>query len=193
MWGPLACIEIHQISIWLNTRARTTSHYHLRILWPHYMSLEVGWDNLNLFHFIMREDLHVYKSIELAFGWEPGHILHTSTWGSCDHTTTRVWRSTGTTLIYSILSCVKTRMYKNPSDQHLIKGTVTYDFTLSTEESVTTLLHEFGRCVWDGLRDTFSLGLSQFHGHGSRLVCEAALRTTSIFFCLFLFLFLPGG
>ena len=29
---------------------------------------------------------------------------------------------------------------------------------------------------WDGLR-TLSFGLSQFHGHGSRLVCDVALNT----------------
>ena len=31
---------------------------------------------------------------------------------------------------------------------------------------------------WDGLW-TLSFGLSQFHGHGSRLVCEVALRLGS--------------
>jgi hypothetical protein len=63
---------------------------------------------VELFYFIMCEDLHEWKFIELALCWGPGHK-----WLR-DHTT---WS-------------------------------------------------------WDGLW-TLSLGLSQFHGHGSWLVCEA--------------------
>ena len=48
-----------------------------------------------------------------------------------------------------------------------------------TWESVTTL-HILGVC-WDGLW-TLSLGLSQFHGHGTWLMCEVALRFVLIVF-----------
>ena len=34
---------------------------------------------INLFYFIMREDLHEQKLIEIAFGWGPNHVwLHTT-------------------------------------------------------------------------------------------------------------------
>jgi hypothetical protein len=42
-----------------------------------------------------------------------------------------------------------------------------------TRESVTTP-HGFLEVPWDGL-GRLSFGLSQFHGHGSWLVCEVAL------------------
>ena len=44
-----------------------------------------------------------------------------------------------------------------------------------TRRSVTTL-HGVESLCWEGLW-TLSFELSQFHGHGSRLVCEVALRT----------------
>ena len=38
---------------------------------------------IDLFYFIMREDLHDWKFIEIAFGWETGHIMTSHcTWGS---------------------------------------------------------------------------------------------------------------
>jgi hypothetical protein len=65
-------------------------------------------------------------------------------------------------------------MNKNSWKWHLVEGLVTYDFTLHSR------VRDFGRCVWDGLW-ILSFGLSQFHGHGSWLVCEVVLRATSKF------------
>jgi hypothetical protein len=76
---------------------------------------------IDLFNFIMREDLHEWNFTEIAFGWGTGHIWHhTALEGPWPH--------------YMILEV-----------------------------------------CWDGLW-TLSFGLPQFHGHGSRLVCEVALK-----------------
>ena len=53
-----------------------------------------------------------------------------------------------------------------------LKDPFTYDFTLHLRPRGHT--RWFWRC-WDGLW-TLSFGLSQFHGHGSWLMCEVALR-----------------
>ena len=77
-------------------------------------------NTVGLFYFIMCEDPHKHKSIEIVFGWGSGHIwIHTTLEGPWPH--------------YVILEV-----------------------------------------CWDGLW-TLSFGLSQSHGHGSWLVCEAAL------------------
>jgi hypothetical protein len=74
---------------------------------------------VDLFYFIMCEDSHEYKFIEIAFGCGPGHIwLHTTLEDRLPH--------------YMILEV-----------------------------------------SWDNL-SRLSFGLSQFHGHGSWLVCEVA-------------------
>ena len=76
---------------------------------------------IDFFYFIMCEDPHEYKFVEIAFSWGPSHIwLHTTLEGACPH--------------YMILE-------------------------MSCDS------------IW-----TLSFGLSQFHGHDSWLVCEAALR-----------------
>ena len=81
---------------------------------------------VNLFYFIMCEDPHEEKFIEIAFGWGPGHIwLHNTLEGPCPH-------------------CMILE--------------VTWD--------------DDGLC-------TLSFGLSQFHGHGSWLMCEVALNVIS--------------
>jgi hypothetical protein len=45
-----------------------------------------------------------------------------------------------------------------------------------------TTLDDFGGALGQPL-DTFSFGLSQFHGHGSWFVCEMALIYSSLFHC----------
>ena len=72
-------------------------------------------------------------------------------------------------LFYSILTCVGTCMNKNSLKLHLVEGPVTYDFTLHFEGP--WLHYVILEVPW-----TLSFGLSQFHGHGSWLVCEVALR-----------------
>jgi hypothetical protein len=68
------------------------------------------------------------------------------------------------------LSCVRTCMHRNSLKQHLVEGPITYDFPLHlrVRDHTTTWCW---RCRWDGGLWTLSLGLSQFHGHGSWLVC----------------------
>ena len=55
----------------------------------------------------------------------------------------------------------------------MVEGPVTYDFTIHLRA------HDHTTWFWMCLGTTFGhfLGLSQFHGHGSWLVCEVALRT----------------
>ena len=69
---------------------------------------------------------------------------------------------------------------KIPLQQHLVEGPVTYGFTihLGVRDHTTW----FRRCLWDNLW-TLSFGLSQFHGHGSRLVCEVTQIYSSLFHC----------
>ena len=55
-------------------------------------------------------------------------------------------------------------MNMNSLKLHLVGGPVTYGFTL----------HMSLKVCWDSL-STPLVGLSQFHGHGSWLVCEVAL------------------
>jgi hypothetical protein len=52
-------------------------------------------------------------------------------------------------------------MNQNPLKQHLVEGSVTYDFKLHLR---------IGKGLW-----TLFFRLSQFHGHSSWLVCEVAL------------------
>jgi hypothetical protein len=54
----------------------------------------------------------------------------------------------------------------------LVEGLVTYGFTLHLR--IRDQHYMILKVCWDGLW-TLSCGLSQFHGHGSRLVCEVAL------------------
>ena len=80
---------------------------------------------IDLFYFILCEDLHEQKFIEITFGWGPGHIwLHTP--------------------------------LEDPWPHYMI-------FNVS----------------WDSL-GTLSFGLSQFHGHGSWLVCGLPFNPTQI-------------
>ena len=72
---------------------------------------------VDLFNPIMCEDAHESKFIEIALGWEPGHIwLHTT--------------------------------HEDPWPHYMML-----------------------EVCWDGFW-TLSFGLSQLHGHGSRLVCD---------------------
>jgi hypothetical protein len=48
------------------------------------------------------------------------------------------------------------------------------NFTLHSRVSTTP--HDFGGCVGTMAFGHFSFGLTQFHGHGSWLVCEVALN-----------------
>ena len=66
-------------------------------------------------------------------------------------------------------------MNRNSMNSHLVEGMATYDFSLHFEgpsPHYVTL-----EVPWDGLW-TLSFGLSQFHGHGSWLMLEVALRVT---------------
>ena len=63
-------------------------------------------------------------------------------------------------------------MDRNSLKWHLVEGPVTYAFTLHLKTMTT--LRDFGGVLGQPL-DTF-FGLSQFHGHGSWLVYEVALR-----------------
>ena len=56
-------------------------------------------------------------------------------------------------------------MNRNSVKWHLVEASVTYSFTHYINLEVSR----------DGLC-TLSFGLSQFHGHGSWLVCDVALR-----------------
>jgi hypothetical protein len=64
-------------------------------------------------------------------------------------------------------------MKRNLLKEHLVEVMVTYDFTphLKVRDHTTW----FWRCLGTGLC-TLSFGLSQFHSHGSWLVCEVALN-----------------
>ena len=73
---------------------------------------------VDLFYFIMYEEVQEHKFIEVAFGWEPGHVwLHTA---------------------------------------------------LESDGVGSVLKMAFGHSL--------SFGLSQYHGHGSWLVCEVAFN-----------------
>ena len=71
----------------------------------------------------------------------------------------------------SILSCVRTRVNRNPLKWHLVEGPVTCDFTLQLRVHDHTMW--FWKC-WTAFGHS-SFRLSQFRGHGSWLVCEVAL------------------
>ena len=64
-------------------------------------------------------------------------------------------------------------MNKNSLIQHLVEHPVPDDFTLHLRVRDHTSYASWV-VLWDGLW-TLSLGLSQFHGHSSWLVCEVAL------------------
>ena len=72
-------------------------------------------------------------------------------------------------LSYSILSCRRTCMNRNPLNQHLV-----HDFTvhLRVRDRTTWILEVY----WDNLY-SLPFGLSQSHGRGSWLVCEVTLTT----------------
>jgi hypothetical protein len=61
---------------------------------------------------------------------------------------------------------------KNSFKSHLIEGLITYDFTLLLK--VRDTLHGFGGGLGTAFGH-FPFGLSQFHAHGSWLVCEVTL------------------
>ena len=102
--------------------------------------------------------------------WSFGLFSKTTSWRQAQHKTGKPWHSERSQLlIYSILSCVRTHMNRNLLKQHLVEGPVTYDFTLHLRvRDHTYMILEVS---WDGLW-TLPFGLSQFHGHGSWLVCE---------------------
>ena len=109
--------------------------------------------------------------------WSLGLFSETTSWRKALHKTGRPWHfECSKPLIYSILSCVTTRMNRNSLNQHSVEGPVTYDFTLHLR--VVTTLQGFGG-VLGRPSDTFLGGLSQLHGHGSWLVCEVILNTGS--------------
>ena len=88
--------------------------------------------------------------------------------------TKRSWHSEcSQPLIYFILSCMKTCMNRHSLKWHLIEGLVTHGFTLHFRFCDHT------RWFWKWLGTAFGhfFGLSQFHGHGSWLVCEVALKS----------------
>ena len=66
--------------------------------------------------------------------------------------------------------------------KYLVEGAVTYDFALHLRIRDHTTW--FWRCVGTALW-TLSFRLSQFHGHGSWLVCEVALTHFSFSFLFF--------
>ena len=85
----------------------------------------------------------------------------------------RPWHSKGPQpLIHSILSWLRTCMYRNSSKQYLVEesNNVWLHTTLEGPWPHMTL-----EVSWDGL-GTLSCGLSQSHGQGSRLVREMALK-----------------
>ena len=85
--------------------------------------------------------------IGIAFGWGPGHIrLHASLEGPWPH--------------YMILEVVLER----PLDTFFTALTTPWSQLLAISEAVL-----------ERPLDTFPFGLSQFHGHGSWLVCAVAL------------------
>ena len=75
---------------------------------------------------------------------------------------------------FYFLSRVKTRVNRNPLKQHLVNGPVTHGLPLHSKICDHTTTR-----VWRRLGTAFGhflCGLSQsHHGHGSWLVCEAAL------------------
>ena len=64
-------------------------------------------------------------------------------------------------------------MHRNSSKWPLVDGPATYDFT-TTLEGPCPPHYVIMEVCWDGLW-ILSFGLPQFHGHGSRLMCEVAL------------------
>jgi hypothetical protein len=76
-------------------------------------------------------------------------------------------------LVYSTLSCVRTCMNKNSLKLHLVEGPVTHDCHTTLEDRWPHYM--ILEVCWDDGLGTLSFGLSQFHGHGSWLVCEVAV------------------
>ena len=145
-----------------------------------------------LFYFIMCEDPREQSFIEIAFGWGPGHIwLHATLEGPwphymilevcCDQWSGRFlgiitgWdpsvcksnRSHVDILRFSFieLECI---LY-NP-----LKWLVIFLQSSTSTGSFVTNCWFSPIIGWDGLWPV-SIGLSQFHGHGSWLTCEVAL------------------
>ena len=131
----------------------------------------------DLFYFIMCEDPHEWKFIDIAFGWGLGHIwLHTTLEGPWPHyMILEVSWDSRWTLSFGLSHYTRESMTTLHDFGDVLDGHWTLSFGLShyTRESMTTL-HDFGD-VLDG-HWTLSFGLSQSHGHGSWLVCEVALR-----------------
>ena len=73
-------------------------------------------------------------------------------------------------LLYSISSCMRTRMNRNSVKQHLTKGPVTYIWPHTALEGLWPHYTTLEVC-W-----TLSFGLSQSHAHGFGLVGEVTLR-----------------
>jgi hypothetical protein len=89
-----------------------------------------------------------------------------------DHGTPKVHNS----LVYFILSCVRTRMNRNSLKGHFVEGPITYDFTLHLKTHDRTTW--FWKCLGTAIRH-FLWGSHNFMVTGSWLVCEVALNTTN--------------
>ena len=73
-------------------------------------------------------------------------------------------------LFYSM--CEDHRMNRNSLKEHLVEGPITW---LHTTLEGPWPHYMILKVCWDDGLWTLSFGLSQFHGHGSWLVCEVAL------------------
>ena len=132
VWRP-AWMEIHWNSIRLRARSHMTSHYTRGSVttlhdfggvlgWPWdtffwavtISSLTQNWETMalrtltiaDLFYFITCDDPHEWKSIEIAFGWGPGHIwLHTTLHSRLRDHATWFWRCVGVALGHFLLGC----------------------------------------------------------------------------------------
>ena len=85
--------------------------------------------------------------------------------------TTALWTLNAVDLFYFIM-CEEGPHDRKSSKEHLVEGPVTNDFTLHLR--IHDHIAWFWGCVGTTALGHFSFGLSQFHGHGSWLVCEVA-------------------
>ena len=97
----------------------------------------------------------------------------------CKNCGGRPWHSEcSQLLIYSILSCVRTRMNNSFIQWYSIWLRAPPHMTSHfIRESATILQYMTLEVPWDGLW-ALSFGLSQFHGYGSWLMCEVAIRAS---------------
>jgi len=92
--------------------------------------------------------------------WSLGLFLKTTSWRHAQYKIGRSWHSEHSwPLIYSILTCVRTRMNRHSLKWHVVEGRTTYDFTLHLRLRDTTTW--FWRCVGTAFNlDTFFWALT---------------------------------